>query len=155
MTECLRYAPMIGAREGELSAEDASALRVHLAQCAACRAREADLRSVEGLVADALLAEASRRDFAPFVDGVMARVSARRSGVLGLLRRFRFVHPRLALGSMLAPLVAAAALAAYLGLRDRGPEIALELNASGNVDTVLQTSDGPVVLLGADEAEGS
>ena len=42
MKDCLRFAPMIGAREGELSAEEGTALEAHLATCPACRAMAAD-----------------------------------------------------------------------------------------------------------------
>ncbi len=156
MKDCVRYAPMIGAREGELAEEPAAGLAAHLAGCAACRARQADLRAMEGLVSEALAAEAAERDFAPFVDAVMDRVGARRAGIRGWLRHFRIVHPRILFGAALAPLVAAAALFLYFGVFESHPEVArmFELNSIGSVDTVLQTSDGPVVLLG-DEAEGS
>ncbi len=159
MKDCARYAPMIGARPGELAPEEARGLDGHLAACVACRGRLADLRATEGLLAEALLGEARRRDFAPFVDGVMARIAERRSpaGILRRLRGFRLLHPRLALGAALAPVAAAVAIVLYVSM-SHGPEVAsvLELNAEGNVSTIIQTSDGPVVLMnGDDEPEGS
>jgi anti-sigma factor RsiW len=158
MKDCVRYAPMIGAREGELPADEARALADHLAACAACRAREADVRATDGLVADALLAHANRRDFAPFVDGVMARIEMRRHprGALGRLRRMVSLHPRLTFGAAAAPIVAALAILVYVRV-DRHPELAsvLELDSEG-VTTIVQTNDGPVVLLPADDdPEGS
>ena len=82
MKDCLRYAPMLGAREGELDAAERSALAGHLAGCDACRARLADLAALEGMVGEALMREAARRDFAGFADQVMARVERRRAGPL-------------------------------------------------------------------------
>ncbi len=48
MKDCLRYAPMIGAREGELEAAERAGLAAHLDGCAACRARAADLAAALG-----------------------------------------------------------------------------------------------------------
>ena len=76
MKDCVRYAPMLGAREGELSREEQSALDAHLQACPGCRALAADLAALDGLVGESLMARANARDFAPFVDGVMARVGA-------------------------------------------------------------------------------
>jgi anti-sigma factor RsiW len=140
---------MVGAREGELAADEARALDVHLAACAACRGRAADLAATEGLVSEALLAQANARDFAPFVDQVMARIGAaspgrERRGVLAWLRG----HRR-ALAATVAPALAALALIVYVRLEGGGrEEIALlELASEGGATTILQTSDGPVVLL--------
>ncbi len=157
MKDCVRYAPMIGARAGELSPAEVDGLRAHLAGCADCRAREAAFRAADGLVGDALLAQAAARDFAPFVDGVMARIAGRREphGLLARLRRAVALHPRVAFGTALAPVVAALAILMYV--RSGHEEVArvLELNSEG-VDMVVQTADGPLVLLGADdEPEGS
>jgi anti-sigma factor RsiW len=145
---------MVGAREGELEADQARGLERHLAACAGCRARAADLAATEGIVSEALLAAANARDFAPFVDQVMARVglaAPERPGVLGWLRR----HRR-ALAATLAP-AALAAVAAIVYVRIEGggrEEIALlEYASEGDATTILQTSDGPVVLLG--EENGS
>ncbi len=153
MKDCVRFAPMIGAREGELSAEDARALERHLASCAACSARAADLAATEGLVSEALLAAAAARDFGPFVDEVMARVGAgapERRGVLAWLRR----HRRALLGA-LAPALAALAVIVYVRHEGSRPqEIALlEVASEGDATTILQTTDGPIVLLG--EESGS
>jgi hypothetical protein len=153
MKDCARFAPMIGAREGELAADDASALEQHLAGCAACRARAADLAATEGLVSEALLAAANARDFAPFVDQVMARIGAgapERRGLFAWLAR----HRRAVAGA-LVPALAALALIVYV--RDEGgrhQEIALlEVASEGDATTILQTTDGPIVLLG--EESGS
>jgi len=147
VTDCTIFAPMIGAREGELSAADARALEAHLAACPPCRAFARDVAAMDGLVGEALLARAAARDFAPFVDEVMERVGhgARRRGLLGWLS-----HHRRAAAATLAPVLAALAVIVYVELHgERRSEIALfELTSEGEVTTVLQTADGPVVLLG-------
>ncbi len=153
MKECVRFAPMIGSRPGELAPEEARALEAHLATCAGCRARAADLAATEGLVSEALLAQANARDFAPFVDEVMARIGAGapgRRGVLAWLER----HRR-AVAATLAPALAALAVIVYLRLSSTGgSEIAmLEVSSEGEATTILETQDGPVVLL--DEGSGS
>lgn len=147
MKECVRFAPMIGSREGELAPDEARALEAHLAGCAACRARAADLAATEGLVSEALLAQANARDFAPFVDEVMARIGAgapERRGVLAWLGRHRRV-----LAAGLAPALAALAVIVYVRHEGSRPqEIALlEVTSEGDATTILQTSDGPIVLL--------
>ncbi len=149
--DCVRFAPMVGSRPGELAPEDARALEAHLAACAACRARAADLAASEGLVSDALLAQANARDFAPFVDQVMARIAAgapERGGVLRWLGR----HRR-ALAATLAPALAALAVIVYVRVEGSRPQeiAALEVSSEGDATTILQTSDGPIVLL----AEGN
>lgn len=145
MRDCVRYAPMIGAREGELASAEAGALEAHLAACPGCRALAADAAATDGLVAEALLARANARDFAPFVDQVMARVGAgERRGVLAWLAR----HRRAA-AATLAPALAALLFIVYVRLEGGGrEEIALLEVASEGVTTILQTADGPVVLLG-------
>jgi len=157
MTDCVRYAPMIDARAGELSPEERAGLEAHLAGCAGCRARAAAQRVVAGLLSEALLAQANRRDFGPFVDGVMARIERRRAprGVLARLRAAVVHHPRITFGAALAPVLAALAILVYV--RTTHDEVArvLELNSEG-VDMVVQTSDGPLVLMGAeDDPEGT
>ena len=151
--ECVRFAPMIGSRQGELAPDEARALEAHLATCDACRARAADLAATDGLVSEALMAQANARDFAPFVDEVMARIGAgepERRGVLAWLGR----HRR-ALAASLAPALAALAVIVYVRLEGSRPqEIALlEVTSEGDATTILQTSDGPIVLL--DEETGS
>lgn len=154
-SDCIRYAPMIGAREGELSAEEARALAAHLDACDACAARALDLAATDGLVAEGLMARAAERDFAPFVDEVMARIAHEapaRRGVLSWLRK----HWR---GTAAALTPAVAALAVFLYVRwessQPGEMALLEFSSEGNVSTVIQTSDGPVVLLDDDEGSGS
>jgi anti-sigma factor RsiW len=157
MTDCLRYAPMIGAREGELAPDEARALAAHLTGCPACRSREAALRQTEGLVAEALLARASRRDFGPFVDGVMDRIAARRArSPLARIRRWVGGHRRSAGLAAAVPVLAALALVVYVRTDRPARELALvELDTVGNVSIVLRTEDGPLVLLGDGEPEDS
>jgi anti-sigma factor RsiW len=140
---------MIGARAGELTPGEAKALELHLGECGTCRAIAADLAATAGLVSEALLARANARDFGPFVDQVMARVGrAERRGLAGWFGR----HRRAA-AAALAPALAALALIVYLRVESGGDHIAmLELTSEGEATTVLQTSDGPVVLL-AGESE--
>ena len=144
MTECIRFAPMIGAREGELSPAEAKALSAHLAGCEKCRAIAADLAATEGMVAEALVARANARDFTTFADEVMARIDrAERPGFLGWLGRHRA-----AAAAALVPVVATLALLMYVGIHGvREPIAMMELSAEGEATTVLQTADGPVVLL--------
>jgi len=143
MKDCTRYAPMIGSREGELPPEEARALASHVAGCASCQAWAANLAATEGLVSEALLASAAGRDFAPFVDQVMARVTPAPVRVLEWLR----AHRRTA-AALLAPMLAAAALIVYVSVGGGSAQVAsLELAAEGEATTVIQTADGPIVLL--------
>jgi anti-sigma factor RsiW len=154
MSECTSYRPLIGAREGELPAVEAQALASHLAGCAGCRRWAADLAATEGLVSEALLAAASARDFAPFVDGVMARVEVRRAGPLGRLWRSLRLHPRVAVGVALAPLLAAAlVIFVQSGSRNDVAAASLDLTTEGAATMVIQTSDGPLVLIDDDDDE--
>jgi anti-sigma factor RsiW len=149
MKDCIRFAPMIGSRPGELSPADANGLATHLLACPACQAMAADFEATDGLVSEALLAQANARDFAPFVDEVMARVGrAERRGLGGWLAR----HRRAA-AAALVPALAALAVIVYVRVDGGDDPIALlELSSEGEVTTVLQTADGPVVLL-AGESE--
>lgn len=164
MRSCVRYAPMIGSRPGELPGEDARALAAHLETCSDCRALAAHLAATDGLVAEALLARANARDFAPFVDQVMARVARRplgrvrgthRRSVLELLReRWKFAISAAAAAVVLA----AVSSFMYGGERVEEPEqrlATLEVELSGEGSIVLQTSDGPVVLLAPADDQGS
>jgi anti-sigma factor RsiW len=152
MNDCLSYAPMIGARPGELSAAERTALEGHLAGCQACQARLADERALEGLLGEALMREAARRDFADFADQVMARVERRRAGSL---RAFFRRHRALAVGSALAPTLAAAALIVYLELRG-GTAPGIEVVSEQYAPMVIETDDGPLILLGdGDSPEGT
>ncbi len=154
MTECVRYAPMIGARPGELSDEETRAMSEHLAACEACQARLADEEATSGLVSDALMAEANRRDFSTFADGVLDRVEHR--GVLSRLGRWARRHRAAAIASALAPAAVALALVVYFGAGSPSEQQAVvEVTAEGRGTMVLQTSDGPVVLIGNADSEGT
>jgi anti-sigma factor RsiW len=168
MTACVRFAPMIGARPGELSDQEAAALAEHLATCEACQARLADEEALSGTLSEALMAEANRRDFSTFSDEVLARIpaysaklapaeAARRpeQGVLASIVSWARHHRLAAAASALAPTLAAAALILYFD-RASTPEPAwVDVSAEGRGTMVLETNDGPVVLLGDPEPEGS
>jgi anti-sigma factor RsiW len=166
MTGCTRFAPMLGARPGEVSADDARELAEHLAGCDACQARLADEEALSGMLGDALLAEANRRDFSTFSDEVLARIpeyrgarssesprpGRERGGVWSWVRH----HRLFAAAGALAPALAALALVVYVG---RAPpsadDAALQVSAEGRGTMVLDTSEGPVVLLGDDGPTGT
>jgi anti-sigma factor RsiW len=142
---------MLGAREGELPPSDSRALEGHLETCDRCRAIARDFAATEGMVEEALLARANSRDFSTFADEVMARVGrAERRGFFGWLGRHRA-----ATAAALVPVMAALALLVYVRVGG-GPEpiAMMELSSEGAATTVLETADGPVVLL-ADEDNGS
>lgn len=158
-TTCTTYRPWIGSREGELTAAERASLEGHLAGCDGCRAWASRLAATEGLVSEALLAAAARRDFAPFVDQVMARIEGERPApLLARLGRALRLHPRLVVGSAVAPLVAALALVMYVEYRPGG-DLAearqLEVSAEGRATTIIQSSDGPLVLLDDDDDEAT
>lgn len=153
--ECLRYAPMIGSRPGELPEPDARALTSHLEGCPSCSALAAEATLTEGLLAEALLARANSRDFAPFVDQVLARVGGQATRRLPLLEGLR---RRWAALSVAAGLLLVAAGAAFMYVRspveepERVAAVSMELEG-GSI--VLQTPDGPVVLLEPEDDTGS
>lgn len=152
MSECARYAPMIGARQGELDPAERAALADHLSACPVCQGRLADERALQGLVGEALLRAAARRDFSDFADQVMARVERRR---VRPLRTFVRRHRALAVATALAPTLAAAALIVYLDLRRAGAQPGIEVVSEQYAPMVIESEDGPVILLGDDEPEGS
>jgi anti-sigma factor RsiW len=170
MKDCVHYVPLIGAHEGELTPEEQAGLDRHLAGCAACRARQADAKALGPLVRDALMAEANKRDFAPFVDQVMARVEPHPLSPRALGRRgevgkggegrgeggtwWQWLTGRRAAAAALVPALAAAALLVYVQTRPGVPEVAslMELTSEGEVTMILQTSDGPLVLLGEERS---
>lgn len=157
MNPCTRFAPMLGARPGELSDADAAALADHLGACEACQARLADAEALSGMLGDALLAEASRRDFSRFSDEVLARIPAYRgSARAGRGGFFDWVrhHRLLSAAGALVPALAALALVVYVGRSQEPEEPAFQVTAEGRSTTVLETSEGPVVLFGADEPTG-
>jgi hypothetical protein len=154
MADCTTYRPLIGSREGELQAAEAAALAEHVAGCDGCRRWAATLAVTEGLVSEALLAIAARRDFTPFAAEVMARIEHRRLGPLARLRRAVVRHPWFAVGGTLAP-IAAALLAALYVHASAGRDMAnstLEVNSEG-ATTIIQSSDGPLVLIDDDDEE--
>jgi len=152
---CAGAAPLLGSRPGELDPTEEALLRAHLSTCAACQARQGDIEAVGALVKDALLAEAAGRDLSGLADGVMARIPAsawRRApgaspgGLRAFLRRHRF----LAAASALAPALAALALYLYIG-RGGGAGstgLSVEVTSEDLAAIVLETSDGPVILVG-------
>jgi len=155
MSECTRIAPMLTARPGELSATDSQALERHLDGCIDCRALRGTFLATEGLLAEGLLAKAAERDFAPFTDAVMARVSRRHSRRGRIFDWVSHHRVRAAL-SALAPALAAGALVFYL--QGAAPEHVaaphlFEMTSEG-VTTVLKTEQGPVVLMGDDDFDG-
>jgi anti-sigma factor RsiW len=154
--KCAGAAPLLGSRPGELDPTEEALLSAHLSTCETCRARQADQAAVAGIIEDGLLLEASRRDFTDFADGVLARIpaSAWRGGApvggLERLRAFLRRHRVLAAVSALAPALAALALYLYIG-RTMGPgpsELAVEVTSEDLAAVVLETSDGPVILVG-------
>ena len=153
--KCAGAAPLLGSLPGELDPTEEALLGAHLATCASCRARQADVAALSGLVADGLLAEAARRDFSTFGDGVMARIPASawrgtRAGPLDRLRDYFRRHRVLAAASALAPALAAVALYLYID-RTGGtglPELSVEVTSENLAAVVLDTSDGPVILVG-------
>jgi anti-sigma factor RsiW len=171
--ECALVAPLLTARQGELSPEEASLRELHLGGCEGCRGRAAELAATEGLVREALLAEAARRDLAPFVDAVMERIGAgatarpQRIGKGATVRReptwlesllgWARAHRAAAAASALAPTLAAAALIVYFSTSGAHVPLAgdVEVVAEGRAPLVLQTSEGPVVLLGDPEPSGT
>lgn len=153
--KCAGAAPLLGSLPGELDPTEEALLSAHLATCESCRARQADVAALSGLVADGLLVEAARRDFSSFSDGVMARIPASAwrgapSGPLDRLRGFFRRHRVLAAASALVPALAAVALYLYIGRTGgSGPSgLSVEVTSEDLAAVVLETSDGPVILVG-------
>ena len=164
MRSCVRFAPMIGSHEGELPEDEARALAAHLQACPTCRTIAAELAATEGLLGDALLRRANSRDFAPFVDQVMARVGARtvptfERATRGRWPLFAFLrgHWRLTAVAAAAVVGVLAAVSTFLYVHrsvEQPEELAaLEVDLEGG-NIVLQTSDGPVVLIEPDDETG-
>jgi len=147
MSDCTKIAPLLGARDHELTAAEAAALAAHLASCDRCRAIAADLAATEGMVREGLMARANARDFSTFADEVMAKVGrAERPGLFGWIGRHRAAT---ALGTLI-PVLAAVALLMYVRIEGGREPALFELSSEGEATTVLQTADGPVVLLAED-----
>lgn len=154
MAECTDYRPLIGSREGELDAEEAAGLAAHLLGCEGCTRWAASLAVTEGLVSEALLAVAARRDFTDFATQVQDRIEQRRLGPLARLRRAVVRHPWFAAGGALAPVAAALLVGFYLqgnSFRDHATA-SLEVNSEG-ATTIIQSNDGPLVLIDDEDEE--
>lgn len=152
---CAGAAPLLGSRPGELDPTDEALLQAHLSTCASCQARQADLQALSSLVVEGLLAEAARRDLSALSDEVMARIPAAawtgvREGPLERLRAFFRRHRALAAASALAPALAALALYLYIGRTGVGApaELSVQVTSEDLAAVVLETSDGPVILVG-------
>ena len=156
MADCTEYRPLIGSREGELTPAEGAALAAHVAGCEGCRRWAASLAATEGLVSEALLAAASHRDFSGFSAQVMARIEHRRLGPLGRLGRAIRLHPWFAVGGALAPVAAALLVALYVqrGLGRDTSTASLEVNSEG-ATIIIQSADGPVVLIDDDDDEAT
>jgi hypothetical protein len=158
---CAGAAPLLGSLPGELDPTEEALLGAHLATCEACRARLADVEALSGLVRDGLRSAAAHRDLSALADGVMARIPASAwhgapAGPLGRLRDFLRRHRVLAAASALAPALAALALYLYIGRTGgTGPsELSVEVTSEDLAAIVLDTSDGPVILVG-ESSEGT
>ncbi len=152
MADCTTIRPLIGSREGELTAGELAELTAHVVGCEGCSRWAASLAVTEGLVSETLLAVAARRDFADFSAQVMARIEHRRLGPLARLRRSITLHPWFAIGGTLAPIAAALLVALYVqrGAGSDNATASLELSSEG-ATTIIQSSDGPLVLIDDDE----
>ena len=153
---CAGAAPLLGSRPGELDPTEEAILSAHLSTCEPCRARQADLEALSRVVEDGLLGEAARRDFSAFADGVMERIPASAwrgapaPGALGWVRDLFRRHRVLATASALVPALAALALYLYIGRTSgTGPlEFNVEVTSEDLAPMVLDTSDGPIILVG-------
>ena len=91
----------------------------------------------------------------PPCDSAARRLSGGLEGrILDWIRHHRFAT---AMGT-LAPALAALALVVYVDRGRGGPgpdDVLVQVTAEGGSATVLDTSDGPVVLFGDDEPAGS
>lgn len=159
--KCSGAGPLLGSLPGELDPTDEALLGAHLTSCEACRARLADVEALSGLVRDGLRGAAAHRDLSALADGVMARIPASAwrgapAGPLERLRAFLRRHRVLAAASALAPALAALALYLYIGRTGgTGPwELSVEVTSEDLAAIVLDTSDGPVILVG-ESSEGT
>jgi len=159
--KCSGAGPLLGSLPGELDPTEEALLGAHLTSCEACRARLADIEALSGLVRDGLRGAAAHRDLSALADGVMARIPASAwrgapAGPLERLRAFLRRHRVLAAASALAPALAALALYLYIGRTGgAGPwELSVEVTSEDLAAIVLDTSDGPVILVG-ESSEGT
>src|SRR6266568_3810759 len=114
------------------------------------------LREVEGLSYEVLARIPEYREAAAERRGTSPRptegAQGARSGIWAWIRHHRFAT---AMGT-LVPALAAVAIVIYVG-RGQGPgpdDVLVQVTAEGSA-TVLDTSDGPVVLFGEDEPAGT
>ena len=154
MADCTTYRPLIGSREGELTPAESAELAGHVAGCEGCHRWAVSLAVTEGLISETLLAVAARRDFAPFAEQVMARIEHRRLGLMARLRRTVTLHPWFTFGGTLAPIAAALLVALYVqrGAGQDRDTASLEVNSDG-ATIIIQSSDGPLVLIDDDDEE--
>jgi hypothetical protein len=160
--KCAGATPLLGSRPGELDPTEEAVFSAHLSTCESCRARQADQEALSRIVEDGLLGEAARRDLSAFADGVMARIPASAwrggpaPGMLGRLLELFRRHRVLATASALAPALAALALYLYIGrTTGTGPlEFSVEVTSEDLAPMVLDTSDGPIILMG-EASEGT
>lgn len=152
---CAGAIPLLGSRPGELDPTEEALLQAHLSTCASCRARLADVEALGSLVSLGLQAEAARRDLSALSDGVMARIPASAwqgrapEGFVARAHAFFRHHRVLAAVSALAPALAALALYLYIGRGGTGPAgLSVEVTSEDLAAIVLETSDGPVILVG-------
>lgn len=151
---CAGAEPLLGSRPGELDPAEEALLQAHLASCAPCRARQADVEAVAALVEGALLRAAAHRDLSTLADGVVARIPelARRErpGPLARLRALLRRHRAMTVASAAVPALAAVALALYIsrGGGARPVELSVQVTSEDLAAVVLDTSDGPVILVG-------
>ncbi len=174
MNDCLQCAPLVGSEADDLSQGEARALSAHLAACPACSARAADAAVMGELIREGLLAAAAAE--APgLADAVLERLARgaplegdpfeepddpdttrRGARAWGKVRAFTLRHPFAV--AVLAPAAVAAFLAlVYLGGGSSGDrsQALVEVTSEGRSATVLETAEGPIVLLAEHEPAGS
>jgi len=140
--------------DGELPASERISVERHLASCATCSSRVADLRAGSGLLRIGLEMRADEVDWRDFTKGVMARIA---SEPVPFAERWRvslrelFTYRRGMLATALAAGVAIIALAPVLLRSPAGPNgYARQTMAVQSVSTNPDAHVAPVVMAGAD-----
>jgi anti-sigma factor RsiW len=136
--------------DGELSPRKRQELEHHLASCADCSGRVADLRAESGLVRVGMEMLADPVDFGDFAQKVMARIQPQR---LPLFERMwislseRFAYQRGMMVGAMAGAAAVAAIVVALSVRPAPPEgYANEKMALHSVTTDVEAHVAPVVM---------